>query len=178
MSASGGLRLQVGCGRDVLPGWVNVDVEPIPGAIQADVHRIPARDGTFDYVLAPHVLEHIPDVKAAIAELARVLGHGGTLEIRVPDYRHENAYTDLEHVHFFTPRSLEYFTEGSALFRHRYPALFSRVRVEEVRELVGHPVLGRVGQRSRRLDRLIRAWFGRPIELRFYCVKAPADRHK
>ena len=169
--AEGALRLQVGCGRDVLPGWVNMDIEPIPGAIRADVLHIPVRDRTFNYVLAPHVLEHIPDVKGAIAELARVLRPGGTLEIRAPDYRHENAFTDLEHVHFFTPRSLEYFTEGSALFRHRYPALFSRVRVEEVRVHGNYPLLPRLGGRFPRLDRLLRKRFGLPIELRFYCVK-------
>lgn len=164
-------RLHIGCGRDVLPDWVNMDVEPIRGAVRADILHIPAGDGTFDYVLAPHVLEHVHDVKGAIRELARVLKRGGTLEIRAPDYRHENAYADLEHVHFFTPRSMEYFTEGSELFRHRYPPLFSRVRVEEVREHGSYPLLPRVGRRFPRLDRLFRERFGRPAELRFYCVK-------
>ena len=171
MMAGPARRLQVGCGRDVLPGWVNVDVEPIPGSIQADALRLPMRDCTFDYVLAPHVLEHLPDVKQAVTELARVLKPGATLEIRAPHYRHENAFTDLEHVHFFTPRSMDYFTEGNEKFRHRYPALFSHVRVEEVREHGDAPLLRRVGRYSPRLDRLFQDRFGRPVELRFYCVK-------
>ena len=170
-ASSGGVRLNVGCGRSVLPGWVNADVEPIPGAVRADVRRLPWPDGTFEYVLASHVLEHIPNVKQAVAELARVLRPAGTLEIRVPHYRHENAYADLEHVHFFTPRSMEYFTEGSERFRHRYPPLFLRVRVEEVREHGDYPLLRRVGRFSPRLDRLFQDRFGRPVELRFYCVR-------
>lgn len=170
-AAQGALRLHVGCGRDILPGWVNADVEPIPGAIRADVRCLPMREGTFDYVLAAHVLEHVPDVKGAITELARVLKSGGTLEILAPDYRHENAFADLEHVHFFTPRSLEYFTEGSERFRHRYPPLFSRVRVEEVRGHGSYPFLPRVVGYFPRLDRLFRDRFGLPIELRFFCVK-------
>ena len=170
-SAEGALRLQVGCGRDVLPGWVNLDIEPIPGGVRADVLHIPMRDRTFDYVLAPHVLEHNPDVKGAIAKPARVLRPGGTLQIRAPDYRHENAFMDLEHMHFFKPRSLESLTEGSALFRHRYPPLFPRVEVEVVREHGGYPLLPRVGRRFPRLDRRFRDRFGQRIELRFFCVK-------
>jgi|RifCSP13_1_1023834.scaffolds.fasta_scaffold07393_5 SAM-dependent methyltransferase len=171
MTARHALRLHVGCGLEVLPDWVNADVEPIPGAIRADVHSLPLRDSTFDYVLASHLLEHIPDVKRAITELARVLRPGGTLEIRVPDYRHENAFTDLEHVHFFTPRSLEYFAEGSEKYRHRYPVLFTRVRVEEVRGHGPYPFLPRLLGYFPRMDRLFRDRFGGPIELRFYCVK-------
>src|SRR2546428_9117651 len=101
-----GRCLNVGCGRDLRAGWVNVDVEAVPGAIRASITHLPLQDGALDYVLASHVLEHVPDVKRAIAELARILRTGGTLEIRAPDYRHENAYTDLEHLHFFTPRSM------------------------------------------------------------------------
>jgi SAM-dependent methyltransferase len=153
MTARHALRLHVGCGLEVLPDWVNADVEPIPGAIRADVHSLPLRDSTFDYVLASHLLEHIPDVKRAITELARVLRPGGTLEIRVPDYRHE------------------YFAEGSEKYRHRYPVLFTRVRVEEVRGHGPYPFLPRLLGYFPRMDRLFRDRFGGPIELRFYCVK-------
>jgi len=167
----GAPRLHIGCGREVLPGWVNADVERIPGAVRADATRLPFRDGTFGEVLASHLLEHIPDAKGAITELARVLRPGGTLEIRVPDYRHENAFNDLEHVHFFTPRSLDYFAEGNEKYRHRYPALFATVRVEEVREHGGYPYLPRVLRWFPRLDRRFRERFGFTTELRFYCVK-------
>jgi ubiquinone/menaquinone biosynthesis C-methylase UbiE len=166
-----GPRLQVGCGRDILPGWVNADVERIPGTVRADVACLPFRDGTFGEVLASHVLEHIPDAKGAITELARVLRSGGTLEIRAPHYRHENAFNDLEHVHFFTPRSLDYFTEGSGKYRHRYPPLFATIRVEEVREHRAFPYVPRLLRYFPRIDTRFRETFGFASELRFYCVK-------
>ena len=48
------------------------------GGVQGDALALPFADGTFDRVIASEVLEHIPDDRAAMAELARVLRPGGT----------------------------------------------------------------------------------------------------
>ena len=50
----------------------------------ADARRLPFADGTFDVVIAAEVLEHIPDDRTAITELARVLRPGGLLAVTVP----------------------------------------------------------------------------------------------
>jgi len=34
------LRLNVGCGRNIMPDWVNVDVVPLPGVDVAGVHEL------------------------------------------------------------------------------------------------------------------------------------------
>ena len=47
------------------------------GLLNADVAALPLRDGTFDVVLAVHMLYHVPDRRAAIGELRRVLAPGG-----------------------------------------------------------------------------------------------------
>ena len=41
-------------------------------------------DGSFDYVIANHVLEHIPDEAKAFSELKRVLKEDGKLVISFP----------------------------------------------------------------------------------------------
>lgn len=51
---------------------------------RADLTRLPFADGRFDLILCSHVLEHVPDDAAAMAELARVLRPGGTAIILVP----------------------------------------------------------------------------------------------
>jgi 2-polyprenyl-6-hydroxyphenyl methylase / 3-demethylubiquinone-9 3-methyltransferase len=43
------------------------------------LERLPFADGRFDGVVAADVLEHVPDLPAAVAELGRVLAPGGVL---------------------------------------------------------------------------------------------------
>lgn len=52
--------------------------------VRADITRLPFADATFDLVVCYHVLEHIPDDRRAIAELARVLAPGGVALVQVP----------------------------------------------------------------------------------------------
>jgi SAM-dependent methyltransferase len=40
---------------------------------KADIHNLPYEDGTFDFVLCSHVLEHVDDPVRATAEIKRVL---------------------------------------------------------------------------------------------------------
>ncbi len=53
-------------------------------ALVGNALELPFDDGTFDRVIAAEVLEHIPEDRGAISELARVLRPGGTLAVTVP----------------------------------------------------------------------------------------------
>ncbi len=48
-----------------------------PALFCADVAALPLRDGSFDVVLAAHMLYHVPDRRAAVSELRRVLVPAG-----------------------------------------------------------------------------------------------------
>ena len=50
-------------------------------ACAGDLLRLPFRSGTFDLVLGHSFLHHVPDVPAALAEMARVTRRGGTLAL-------------------------------------------------------------------------------------------------
>lgn len=57
----------------------------LPGMdLRADVTRLPLADASFDLVLCSHVLEHVPDDAAALAEFRRVLRPGGAAVLMVP----------------------------------------------------------------------------------------------
>ena len=64
--------------------WVMKELEGDGSALVGNALELPFGDGTFDRVIAAEVLEHIPEDRGAIAELARVLRPGGTMAVTVP----------------------------------------------------------------------------------------------
>jgi len=82
------LRLHVGCGTRIIPGWCNVDITP--GAdLRVDVRRpLPVRDASCVEVYSEHLVEHLAypgEVEAVLREWYRVLVPGGRLSVGVPD---------------------------------------------------------------------------------------------
>ena len=71
----------------------------------------PFPDNYADYILMEHVLEHLDDVVEVMNECWRILKKEGLLEVIVPYYKSKNAFTDPTHKHFFTEKSMMYFTE-------------------------------------------------------------------
>lgn len=52
---------------------------------QGDATRLDFADGTFDFVFSYHALEHIPAYEKALAEMRRVVSHGGAYCIGTPN---------------------------------------------------------------------------------------------
>ena len=64
---------------DVAYGMLRHDSGSRPPAVCADAARLPFRTDSFDHVVAAFVLNHVPDLIAALTELARVVRPGGTI---------------------------------------------------------------------------------------------------
>lgn len=65
--------------------YVTSDLDPTQDAdLRLDVTALELPDGAFDAILCSHVLEHVPDDRAAIAELRRVTAPGGWCLVMVP----------------------------------------------------------------------------------------------
>lgn len=64
--------------------YYDADIEPGRASLQEDICAISFADGFFDYVIAIHVLEHIPDDFKALREIYRVLKPGGRAILMVP----------------------------------------------------------------------------------------------
>jgi len=86
------MRLNIGCGRMVLDGWTNVDIQQSPKAprrpeILSDVREIPLEDGVADTLMALHLLEHfyLWETKALLKEWHRLLKPGGALILELPN---------------------------------------------------------------------------------------------
>lgn len=55
--------------------------------VRCSAERLPFTDGSFDAALAVASLDHVPDVDAALVELARVLRPGGSLIVQLNNRR-------------------------------------------------------------------------------------------
>jgi len=81
------LRLHLGCGQSPIPGWLNVDVQALPGVDRVlDVRKgLPFENVAAIY--AEHFLEHldVADGLACLAECRRVLAPDGILRISTPN---------------------------------------------------------------------------------------------
>ena len=67
--------------------------DPAGTYLVCDATRIPLPDRSFDGVLFLDVMEHLPDERGALREVARLLKPGGTLALSVP-YRGTLAWLD------------------------------------------------------------------------------------
>jgi predicted SAM-dependent methyltransferase len=85
-------KLNLGCGKDVREGYVNIDSRGLPGAVQRDVGDRESMEvfTGAEHILAKDILEHFPqaDTPGILQMWADLLKPGGTIEVQVPDIRH------------------------------------------------------------------------------------------
>ena len=89
------MKLNLGAGKKLKQGWINVDVMPYDGIdCVEDLSRFPWCWGneSVEEIYASHVIEHFPDQKQFIDECLRVLAHGGKLTIVAP---HSSCITSI-----------------------------------------------------------------------------------
>ena len=84
--------------------------------VRGDATRMPFPGGAFDRVIAAEVLEHIPDDRQALREIARVLRPGGQVAVTVPAWLPERICWRLSddyhnvpggHVRIYTRAEME-----------------------------------------------------------------------
>ena len=97
---------------------VTADLYPTGVDVQADITALPFGDASFDAVLCSHVLEHVADDRAAMAEIARVLRPSGWALVLVPlDLAREETYEDPS---ITTPEDRE-----QAFWQHDHERLYA-----------------------------------------------------
>jgi len=84
-----GVRLHLGCGKRIIPEWVNLDCFAAPGiAYECDFRDpLPFTDGAVTLLYTEHVLEHLEEVDAlsVLRECHRVMAPGAPIRLGVPD---------------------------------------------------------------------------------------------
>ncbi len=86
--------------------FATFDVSIYGGENSLDLQNIARPDASYDVIICNHVLEHVPDYRAALRELRRVLNPDGFLLLSFPDpYRRDRTedwgYPDPEQHHHY-----------------------------------------------------------------------------
>ena len=107
--------LHLGSGLKYMPGAVNVDVTPAgkPDVVHdLNVRPWPFETSSFHDVYAYDVIEHLEDVMKTVEEIHRVCRPGGILNVIVPHFSSDEAFTDPTHRHYFGSRTFDYMVDG------------------------------------------------------------------
>ncbi|MDB4958614.1 MAG: SAM-dependent methyltransferase [Myxococcales bacterium] len=108
------IRLNVGCGRSPLEGWVNLDSARLPGVdlvVDLELAKLPFDDNSVSEISASHVLEHIHNSLGLMQELHRVARPDAVAIIRVPYGSSDDADEDPTHVRRYFWSSWGYFSQ-------------------------------------------------------------------
>jgi SAM-dependent methyltransferase len=127
--------IELGCGpRKSVPGAWGVDRARFPTVdVVADLDApLPFADGSVDEIHSSHLLEHLDDLAAVLADHHRVLRPGGHAVHVVPHFSNPYFYSDYTHRRFFGLYTLCYFTKGATPFRRRVPTFYNALDFEIV----------------------------------------------
>ncbi len=84
------IKLHLGCGKRIIPGYVNADIQGFPGVnLICDLRNLPLRDGSVDLIYACAVIEHFGrrEWKDVLAHWGAKLKRGGVLRLSTADFR-------------------------------------------------------------------------------------------
>ncbi len=157
--------LDIGCGRNKIPGAIGVDSCGLAGVDivhDLDCFPYPLASDSADEIHANHVLEHVHDVLGVMEELWRICKPGAMLYIRVPHATGVLAWRDPTHRRSFTSESLRYFGENEYSY-------YTHARFE----VAGTSLRYRMAQSTRRTRRVL----GRIVQWLIDRHPTYAERH-
>ena len=115
------MRLNLGCGHDIIPGWVNVDASdrlgPKVQVWNLDVLPWPWKSGTADEIRGVDIYEHVDNPVGFMAECHRILKPDGILRLQTCYWQCMDAYTDPTHKRASTEDSFDFWVKGTVYYR-------------------------------------------------------------
>ncbi len=101
-------KLNLGCGRDIREGFLNVDYAKFTGVdLVYDLNRLPYpfKDNTFEKICLRNVLEHLEKPMEVMQELHRISKPNARISVKGPHFSSNNVWGDLEHKRGFSSKT-------------------------------------------------------------------------
>lgn len=114
------IKLNLGCGKKFLDGYVNVDIKKMKGVdVVCNLSKIPYpfKDNYVDGIFIDNALEHLEDIIKVMEEIHRICKNGAKIKIIAPYFMSSGAFQDPTHRQFFTSKTFNCFSEDS---QHSY----------------------------------------------------------
>ena len=103
------MKLNLGCGKDLKEGYVNIDIVDYGGNIIHDLNSYPYpfEENTFDEIYASHVLEHLNNFHNAVSELYRIAKPGAIIIVYAPFFLNTKFFGEPDHKIPFSIRTFD-----------------------------------------------------------------------
>ena len=132
------MRLNLGCGRDILPGWINLDASDALGqevlVWDLDEQPWPFHDRQAEEIRGIDIFEHVDNPVGFMTECHRILHPGGILSLQTGYYQWVDAFTDPTHKRFPTEFTFDFWVAGTPLYVAQNAQMggvrFEKVKVE------------------------------------------------
>lgn len=111
--------LHIGCGSNIIEGWLNADFKPVSDNILHfdATKRFPFENDMFDYIFSEHMIEHVSYTNGfeMLSECQRALKNNGKIRITTPNlqflidlYQDNKSKLQIEYIKWSTDRFIKH----------------------------------------------------------------------
>ena len=103
-------KLNLGCGGDYKPGWINLDNDKnVKADVYHDLEKLPYpfKSNEIEETFIKHLFEHLSSPLEFLEELWRISKNKASIVIIVPHFSSRGAWGDLTHKRAFSSKAFE-----------------------------------------------------------------------
>lgn len=110
-------KLNLGCGRDIKDGWINLDfvagakIDVVADLDKCDSVPLPFDNDTIDEFYGSHLIEHLKNPLPFMEEIYRISKPNAKAIFKVPYGSSDDAFEDPTHVRQYFINSFLYFSQ-------------------------------------------------------------------